>query len=158
LPVGEGLGNNLQPVSEAVLKKAALYGKTLFSSTGDTGSSCPVVYGPVIGPGNGVLNQAIPLTNYPASSQYAVAVGGTVLYTDGRARAQRSAEYAWAFTRGGSPLLIPAPPWQRATRNNVVPCLADSEGRTTNTGRPCRAVPDVTALSGDAGSNGYTVV
>ena len=155
---GTELGNNLQPVAEHILAQAVMEGRTLFVSTGDTGSSCPAVVLPGAGAGNGVLNQAIPLTNYPASSQYAVAVGGTVLYTDGGARAQRSAEYAWPFTGGGSTLLIPAPPWQRATRNNVVPCLADSEGRTTNTGQPCRAVPDVTALSGDAVSNGYTVV
>ena len=83
LPVMEGLGNNLQPQAEDVLKQAAMEGKTLFSSTGDTGSSCPVVAAPIIGAGNGLLNQVVPLTNYPASSQYATAVGGTVLYTDG---------------------------------------------------------------------------
>ena len=83
LPVMEGLGNNLQPQAESVLKQAAIEGKTLFSSTGDTGSSCPVIAAPVIGAGNGILNQGFPLTNYPASSQYATAVGGTVLYTDG---------------------------------------------------------------------------
>ena len=149
LPVGEGLGNNLQPVSEAVLKQAAMEGKTLFSSTGDTGSSCPVVYGPVIGAGNGVLNQGFPLTNYPASSQYAVAVGGTVLYTDGAGH--RTSEYAWTFGGGGSSLLIGLPPFQQGVANNNIPCLAPTAGK------PCRAVPDVAAQSGDVATNGYAI-
>jgi pseudomonalisin len=155
---GTELGNNLQPVAEHILAQAVMEGRTLFVSTGDTGSSCPALVLPAAGAGNGVLNQAIPLTNYPASSQFAVAVGGTVLYTDGGDSARRSVEYAWPFTGGGSTLLIPAPPWQRATPHNVVPCVADSDGRATNTGQPCRGVPDVTAVSGDAVSNGYTVV
>ncbi|HEX3607428.1 MAG TPA: S53 family peptidase [Candidatus Dormibacteraeota bacterium] len=155
---GTELGNNLQPVAEQILAQGVMEGRTLFVSTGDTGSSCPALVLPGAGAGNGVLNQVVPLTNYPASSQYAVGVGGTVLYSDGAPRAQRSVEYAWPFTGGGSALLIPAPPWQRATRNNMVPCLVDSQGMPTNTGQPCRGVPDVTAVSGDAVSNGYTVI
>jgi pseudomonalisin len=149
LPVGEGLGNNLQPLSESVLKKAAMEGKTLFSSTGDTGSSCPVVYGPVIGAGNGVLNQGFPLTNYPASSPYAVAVGGTVLYTNGAGK--RTTEYAWTFGGGGSSLLIGLPNYQKGVANNVIPCLQPTLGK------PCRAIPDVAAQSGDVTTNGYAV-
>ncbi|MEA2672015.1 MAG: pseudomonalisin [Chloroflexota bacterium] len=155
---GTELGNNLQPVAEQILAQGVLEGRTLFVSTGDTGSSCPALVLPAAGAGNGVLNQVVPFTNYPASSQYAVGVGGTVLYTDGASSAQRSLEYAWPFTGGGSALLIPAPAWQKATRNNSVPCLVDSSGRPTNTGQPCRGVPDVTAISGDAVSNGYTVI
>jgi pseudomonalisin len=147
LPIGEGLGNNLQPLSESVLKKAAMEGKTLFSSTGDTGSSCPVVYGPVIGAGNGILNQGLPLTNYPASSPYAVAVGGTVLYTNGAGK--RTAEYAWTFGGGGSSLLIGLPDYQKGVSNNLVPCLQPTPGTA------CRAIPDVAALSGDVATNGY---
>ncbi|MCW2548753.1 MAG: hypothetical protein JWN96_3213 [Mycobacterium sp.] len=149
LPVGEGLGNNLQPLSESVLKQAAMEGKTLFSSTGDTGSSCPVVYGPIIGAGNGILNQGLPLTNYPASSPYAVAVGGTVLYTDGAGN--RTAEYAWTFGGGGSSLLIGLPDYQQGVSNNIVPCLQPSPGKA------CRAIPDVAAQSGDVATNGYAV-
>ncbi len=155
---GTELGNNLQPVAEQILAQGVLEGRTLFVSTGDTGSSCPALVLPAAGAGNGVLNQVVPFTNYPASSQYAVGVGGTVLYTDGAANAQRSLEYAWPFTGGGSALLIPAPAWQRSTPHNAVPCVADPAGRPTNTGQPCRGIPDVTAISGDAVSNGYTVV
>ena len=149
LPVGEGLGNNLQPQAEAVLKQAALEGKTLFSSTGDTGSSCPVVYAQIIGAGNGVLNQVVPLTNYPASSQYATAVGGTVLYTDGAGN--RTQEYAWTFTGGGSSLLIGLPDYQQGVANNNIPCLQPTPGVA------CRAVPDVAAQSGDVLTNGYQI-
>jgi hypothetical protein len=39
LPVGLGLGNNLQPLAEQVLLQARAQGRTLFASTGDTGSS-----------------------------------------------------------------------------------------------------------------------
>jgi pseudomonalisin len=156
---GTELGNNLQPVAEQILAQGVLQGKTLFVSTGDTGSSCPALVLPAISAGNGVVNQAVPLTNYPASSGFAVGVGGTVLYTDGAApRPRRSVEYAWPFTGGGSTLLIPAPEWQRATRGNALPCLVDSGGSPSNTGRPCRGIPDVTAVSGDAVSNGYTVI
>lgn len=149
LPVMEGLGNNLQPQAESVLKQAALEGKTLFSSTGDTGSSCPVIAAPVIGAGNGLLNQVVPLTNYPASSQFATAVGGTVLYTDGAGN--RSQEYAWTFTGGGSSLLIGLPDYQQGVSGNNIPCLQPTPGVA------CRAVPDVAAQSGDALTNGYQI-
>jgi subtilase family serine protease len=149
LPVMEGLGNNLQPQAESVLKQAALEGKTLFSSTGDTGSSCPVVAAPVIGAGNGLLNQVVPLTNYPASSQFATAVGGTVLYTDGAGN--RSQEYAWTFTGGGSSLLIGLPDYQQGVAGNNIPCLQPTPGAA------CRAVPDVAAQSGDVLTNGYQI-
>jgi hypothetical protein len=105
-----------------------------------------------------VLNQVVPLTNYPASSRYAVGVGGTVLYTNGAPSAKRSVEYAWPFTGGGSALLIPAPEWQKSTRNNSVPCLMDFEGKPSNTGQACRGIPDISAISGDAVGNGYTVI
>lgn len=149
LPIMEGLGNNLQPQAESVLKQAAMEGKTLFSSTGDTGSSCPVIAAPVIGAGNGLLNQVVPLTNYPASSQFATAVGGTVLYTDGAGN--RAQEYAWTFTGGGSSLLIGLPDYQQGVSNNNIPCLQPTPGVA------CRAVPDVAAQSGDVLTNGYQI-
>ncbi len=58
----------------------------------------------MIGPGNGVLNQVVPLTSYPASSPYAASVGGTVLYTQGTTPDARALEYAWTFTGGGDTL------------------------------------------------------
>lgn len=155
--VGLAMGNNLEPVADQTLLQAAIEGRTLFSSSGDTGSSCPVVVLPGIGPGNGLLNQAVPLTSYPASSPYAVAVGGTVLYTSG-SPATRTAEYAWTFTGGGDTLLISAPPYQQGTPGLFLPCVATSDGQITNTGQACRGVPDVAAQSGDALTNGYAIV
>ena len=83
LPVSLGLGNNSDAALTEVTRQAAVEGKTIFVSTGDTGSSCPIVALPVVGAGNGVLNQVVPVTNSPASLPYVTAVGGTVLYTDG---------------------------------------------------------------------------
>jgi pseudomonalisin len=156
--LGIALGNNLEPVAEQTLRQAAIEGRTLFSSTGDTGSSCPVIVLPTIGAGNGVLNQIVPLTSYPASSQYAVAVGGTVLYTAGTTPDSRSAEYAWTFTGGGDSLLINAPSYQQGTSGNFLPCVATADGQLTNVGQPCRGIPDVSAQSGDVLTNGYAIV
>ncbi|MDQ6617055.1 MAG: S53 family peptidase [Actinomycetota bacterium] len=155
---GIALGNNLEPVAEQTLRQATIEGRTLFSSSGDTGSSCPVVVLPVIGPGNGALNQVVPLTSYPASSPYVVGVGGTVLYTTGTTPDARFAEYAWTFGGGGDSLLISAPAYQQGTPGLSLPCVATPAGQLTNLGQPCRGVPDVAAQSGDAVTNGYTIV
>jgi pseudomonalisin len=156
--LGLALGNNLEPVAEQTLRQAAIEGRTLFSASGDTGSSCPVVVLPVIGPGNGLLNQIVPLTSYPASSPYAVAVGGTVLYTNATTPTSRFAEYAWPFTGGGDTLLIGAPAYQQGTSGLFLPCVATPDGQLTNLGQPCRGVPDVAAQSGDSLTNGYEIV
>ena len=155
---GLALGNNLEPVAEQTLRQATIEGRTLFSSSGDTGSSCPVVVLPVVGPGNGVLNQVVPLTSYPASSPYAVAVGGTVLYTNGTTPDSRFLEYAWTFGGGGDTLLIDAPTYQQGTPGLFLPCVATPDGQVTNLGHACRGIPDVAAQSGDALSNGYAIV
>lgn len=148
LPISIGLGNNSDATLSAITRQAAAEGRTVFVSSGDTGSSCPVVALPVVGAGNGLLNQAVPVTNSPASLPYVVAVGGTVLYTDGQGHRVR--EYGWAFSGGGSSLFTPAPDYQVGTAGLVVPCV-------TTLG-PCRGVPDVSAQSGDALSNGYDIV
>ena len=84
-------------------------------------------YAQIIGAGNGILNQVVPLTNYPASSQYATAVGGTVLYTDGSGN--RTQEYAWTFTGGGSSLLIGLPDYQQGVSGQQHPVPATHPGR-----------------------------
>ncbi len=60
-------------VDDIALAEAASQGQTFFASTGDTGSSCAVVDTNGV-PGSGPLD-----TEYPASSPYTVAVGGTTL-------------------------------------------------------------------------------
>lgn len=150
--------------SEAALSKAVMEGRTLFSSTGDTGSSCPVVPVNV----NGVGNEAFPVVNYPASSPNAVAVGGTVLYTDGTGAdqtgltpsgASRTEEYTWTYTGGGTSVTFPQPAYQ----NGVEPvdgfCVDAPDGSNVAPGStPCRGVPDIAAQSGDVASNGYAIV
>jgi pseudomonalisin len=148
LPVGLGLGNQNDATLAPIAQQAALEGKTIFVSSGDTGSSCPIVVLPVVGAGNGVLNQVVPVTNSPASLPYVVAVGGTVLYTDGAG--QRTREYGWAFSGGGSALFTPAPAYQQGTAGLTLPCVTAAV--------TCRGVPDVAAQSGDVLSNGYAII
>lgn len=150
--------------SENALEQATLQGKTLFSSTGDTGSSCPVVAVAVIGAGNGAVNQGFPETNYPASSPYVVAVGGTVLYgtestkTAPASNAKRFLETAWTFTGGGNTFYIKQPKFQQGIAAlDDQPCLSKPDGTPYGKVTPCRGIPDVAAQSGDIATNGYGV-
>ncbi len=146
LPVSQGLSNSSEPAQTQILRQAAMEGRTLFASSGDSGSSCTIVY-----PGtNGVGNYVVPLTEDPADSPYAVGVGGTVLYSDGGNPAQRTFEYAWTHSGGNASPFIAAPSWQQGVANLNRPCVS--------TGQLCRGVPDVAAISGDVISNGYTIV
>jgi len=157
-------GTMFTQASENTLQQATLLGKTLFASTGDTGSSCPLVVATVIGAGNGVLNQGYPETNYPASSPYVVAVGGTVLYTSANtatppaSNATRAAEYPWNFTGGGDSFYIPEPQYQSgiAYLDNT-DCVSQPDGTPYTTPTPCRGIPDVAAQSGDVATNGYAI-
>jgi len=148
-PAGQGLGDNADYTDTQILRQAAIEGKTLFSSTGDTGSSCPVAYAAIIGAGNGVLNQGAPLTNSPADLPWVVGVGGTVLYTDGNGNRLR--EYGWNYSGGGSTQFIPAPSYQIGTPGLSYSCVTDPV-------QVCRGIADVSAQSGDIISNGYDIV
>ncbi|HEY1596671.1 MAG TPA: S53 family peptidase [Thermoleophilaceae bacterium] len=154
LPVSQGLSNSSEPAQTQLLKQAVMEGRTLFASSGDSGSSCTVVY-----PGtNGVGNYVVPLTEDPADTPYTVGVGGTVLYTDGGTPAQRTFEYSWTHGGGNASPFIPAPSYQQHVTNLTRTCIADSGGGSSNAGKLCRGVPDVSAISGDVISNGYTIV
>jgi subtilase family serine protease len=146
--------DNLEAPGDAVLKQAVIEGRTLFASTGDTGSSCPII--PVNT--NGVSTQAYPALNYPAASPYVTAVGGTVLDSDGGNPPKRFAETAWTYTGGGNSTAIPAASYQA----DMVPtkCTTDQNGNPylPGTAPPCRGIPDVAAISGDvATNNGLTI-
>lgn len=159
-------GNGEQAAIDPVLRSAVLQGKTLFASTGDTGSSCPLFYLPEIGAGNGLLNQGNPEQNYPAVSVSAVAVGGTVLYTTdngsgagasykpANSPTSRALETAWSFGGGGASLWTPAPKWQQSVSAINQPCVLPNAG---SPGVTCRGVPDVSAQSGDVLTNGYSI-
>ena len=158
LPYGVGLGDDLEPVAEQTLLQAAAEGRTLFTAAGDTGSSCPVIALPVVGAGNGVLNQVVPIQNYPCVSQYAVCVGGTVLWSDGNSPPQRAIERGWEFTGGGAALFQAEPAFQKPVNAVNVPCVIDQNGNLFAPGTICRGVPDVAAMSGDVIDNGYNIV
>ncbi len=148
--------DGLEGPGDAVLKQAVIEGRTLFASTGDTGSSCPIVPANT----NGVATQVYPALNYPSASPYAVAVGGTVLNSDGGNPPKRFSETAWEFGGGGNSVAEPAGSYQAG----IAPtnCLFDQSGNAyvpgISVGPPCRATPDVAAISGDvATGNGLLI-
>ncbi|MGH3743822.1 MAG: S53 family peptidase, partial [Mycobacteriales bacterium] len=160
IPYGTELGDELEPVAEPMLEKAAAMGRTLFASAGDTGSGCPEVVVPVAGAGNGVAPQPLPIPNYPCASAYAVCVGGTVLETDGTDHGKRVSEDAWMDTGGGPSHFILEPKYQQKTAYITAtnaPCLTDAAGTPHPAGSVCRGTPDVAALSGNILGNGYFI-
>jgi hypothetical protein len=161
IPYGTEFGDELQPIGEPILRQATIEGRTLFSSTGDTGSGCPEVVVPLLGAGNGLTIQPVPSVEYPSASQYVVGVGGTVITTDGTDHGQRTDEASWTFTGGGSSLWVAEPGFQKFTPQVNHPCLAQPDGTPYASGTTCRGVPDVSALSGNVNltseSNGYFI-
>ena len=121
---------------DQVFLEAAAQGQTVFASTGDNGSACPVV-----GATNGVpLSGAAGMVLYPASSPYVVAVGGTTLTTD--AGYNYIAEVGWDGGGGGISAWEISPFWQQA----VLP--------TTAAGK---ALPDV-SMDADLVSGGLVYI
>jgi pseudomonalisin len=154
LPVSQAISQASQPVTTMLLQQAVIEGRQFFAASGDNGSSCTVAY-----PGaNGIANEGLPLTSDPANTPFSTGVGGTVLYSDGNEPAARYQETAWTHSGGNPSPFISAPDYQQGVPNLGRPCLFDANGGTTNSGQLCRGVPDVAALSGDALSNGYTIV
>jgi subtilase family serine protease len=139
--------DGMQVPGDKVLEQAAAEGRTLFSSTGDTGSSCPVIGIPVVGSTNGVASEAYPGLNWPSASPWAVAVGGTDLTGDGNTPEHRLLETAWEFTGGGNSTSEPAGSYQTGVA--ATHCIFDSSGNPTLTGPLCRSTPDVASISGD---------
>jgi len=133
-------------------------GRTLFSSTGDTGSGCitPANVQPVLNP-NGIYESPNTLQSMPAAIPWTVAVGGTVLYPDSADSTQRGLEYSWTHGGGGASRFQAAPDYQTGDANVNIPCVSDDTGDTTNTGVTCRGVPDVSIMSGDIFSDGYNI-
>jgi pseudomonalisin len=78
--------------TDNVLTEGAMQGQTLFASSGDNGDGCEFV----VSTG---APSSFPGTNWPASGEYATAVGGTSLASD--AAGNRVAEIGWAGSGGG---------------------------------------------------------
>lgn len=159
---GTEFGDELEAVGDPVLRQATIEGRTLFSSTGDTGSGCPEVVAPVIGAGNGLAIQPVPMVNYPATSKYVVAVGGTVVSVNGTTEpqeSQRVAETSWTFGGGGPSRFIPEPNFQAQVANVNQNCISSPSGDPYNpaTAPVCRGIPDVSDLSGNVTGDAYFI-
>ncbi|WP_175858023.1 protease pro-enzyme activation domain-containing protein [Burkholderia anthina] len=112
---------------DQILKLAVAQGQTFAVSTGDSGS---VAYGCS---GTSV--------EYPASSPYVVAAGGTSLYTN--VDGSYASETAWSSGGGGLSVVEPIPSWQ----SNV----------SALNGRAYRGLPDV-AFDADPNSGALIIV
>jgi pseudomonalisin len=93
-------------VDDEVFLEAAAQGQTVFASTGDNGSACPVGAA-----ANGVpLSGAAGTVLYPASSPYVVGVGGTTLFTNSDFTYNN--EIGWDAGGGGTSAFEISPFWQ----------------------------------------------
>ena len=158
-PYGTELGDDLevQLGGEQVLRQATLEGRTLFAATGDTGSGCPELAAPVVGAGNGLAIQPVPDVGYPAASDYAVAVGGTVVTVGDPPRTQRQSEVSWTFTGGGASHYIAEPSFQKDVAAVSRTCWSKPDGSSYSGTQICRGIPDVADLSGNVTGNGYSI-
>jgi subtilase family serine protease len=112
-------------MADEILVNGAAQGQTMFVSSGDNGGYCNNFVDTNGAPGG------VPMVEWPASSPYVVAVGGTALYSnpDGT----YLGEYAWAAGGGGLSQFEYSPSWE----NGVQPV------GTTPVGYSFRGVPDV---------------
>jgi subtilase family serine protease len=90
---------------DPIMMQAAAQGQSMFASSGDEGAACGVN-----GNTNGVPDAGVPSVEYPASSPYVVAAGGTTLETN--ADGTYDLELAWDAGGGGNSLIETAPAWQ----------------------------------------------
>jgi pseudomonalisin len=158
--VGNGgalLTDGMEVPGDKILEQGAIEGRTLFASTGDTGSSCPLA--PVST--NGLATQLYPGLEWPSVSPWVVAVGGTVLHGDGNTPEKRLDETAWAYTGGGNSTSEPAGSYQAGVASTN--CAFDADGNpyvpvVGAAGPVCRSTPDVAAISGEvATGNGMSI-
>jgi pseudomonalisin len=125
-------------VDDMIFLQGAAQGQTVFASTGDQGSACPVT-----GATNGVPLSGVPgAVLYPASSAYVVAVGGTTLFTDSSGNYVKEA--GWDAGGGGISAFENCPFWMSA--GTVPSCNAGARG-----------LPDV-AMDADLVSGGLVYI
>jgi subtilase family serine protease len=118
-------------IDDEIFAEAAAQGQTMFASAGDTGASCAVEGT------NGVPDSGPPFVNYPASSPYVVAVGGTMLVT--KSTGSYDFETSWDAGGGGLSQFEYRPYWQAegmpvtdgTTGDRGVPDLAMDADPTT---------------------------
>jgi subtilase family serine protease len=123
-------------LDDIAYEQGAVEGITFFAASGDGGASCQLI----ANAGQPVVLSAV---EYPASSEYVVAVGGTSLLTN--PGYTYDAETAWISGGGGSSVWELPGEWT----SGVVP--------PSNTTGGLRAVPDI-AMVGDPNVGGADVV
>jgi subtilase family serine protease len=128
----EEVGGEL-PTYDGIFATAMAQGQTVFASSGDTGTACE-------GVSNGVP-AGVPGTEYPASSEYVVGVGGTSLFTTAANLYQ--GEIPWAGAGGGVEPFETEGAWA-------------STVATTSTGSGLRSVPDI-SMDADPNISGADV-
>ena len=156
LPVDDS--DSMEGLAEPILMKATLQGRTLFTSTGDTGSGCPLLPVDV----NGIGFETGPNQGYPAVSQFAVAVGGTTIFTNGDSPATRDLEIAWPYGGGGPSNHVQSPSFQDNVSNMTMMCATQPDGTPYVPPVRCRGIPDVAAdadgnISSYAGTGGTSL-
>jgi subtilase family serine protease len=126
-------------VDDNLFMQAAAQGQTMFVSTGDTGASC------ALAGTNGAPMSGPPMVEYPASSPYAVGVGGTSAVANA-ADASYVGEAAWNAGGGGLSQFENATDWEK--QSQIVP----SGPAVTN----LRGLPDI-AMAADAVAGAYRI-
>ena len=126
-------------VDDNLFMQGAAQGQTMFVSTGDTGSSC------ALAPTNGAPGSGPPMVEYPATSPYAVGVGGTSAIANA-SDASYVGEAAWNAGGGGLSQFENATSWQQSAQLVTVGLAA------TN----LRGLPDI-AMAADAVAGAYRV-
>lgn len=121
------------PTEDGIFATAALQGQTIFASSGDTGTGCEGVE-------NGVP-AGVPGTEYPASSEYVIGVGGTSLITTPANLYQ--GEIPWAGAGGGLEPFETEGSWATSVA-------------TTSTVTGIRSVPDI-SMDADPNVSGADV-
>ena len=117
--------------SDQFFEQAAVEGLSWHAATGDSGGYCTVGNIDTI-PGTGIPGGA----NYPASSPYVTAVGGTSLITD--SSFDYLAEFSWESGGGGVSVVEAPPSWQ----SGIVP---SADLSVAGIGR---GVPDIAMFAG----------
>nr|MDQ6925141.1 S53 family peptidase [Candidatus Eremiobacteraeota bacterium] len=126
-------------VDDHLFMQAAAQGQTMFVSTGDTGASC------ALAPTNGAPMSGPPMVEYPATSPYAVGVGGTTVVSNA-SDSSYAGEVAWNAGGGGLSQFENATEWEK--RSQILP----NGPAVTN----LRGLPDI-AMAADAFSGAYNI-
>lgn len=134
-PLGLGLFADFVSAADQLFMQAVAQGQTWFASSGDAGAACGLITNMVTPDVPGIPSNV----EYPASSPYVVAVGGTSLVTD--SAYNYIVETAWDAGGGGFSFDEAPPAWQAS----VVPTAMAPTGLPPGGGR---GVPDIAMVAG----------